>query len=423
MSTPAPLNQQQRLQWFRDARFGMFIHWGLYSQLGRHEWVMNQERIPLTEYEKLADTWKPKPGAARHWARLAKQAGMRYMVMTTKHHEGFCLFDTRQTDYNAVKHGPGRDLVAEYVDAARSEGLRVGFYYSLMDWRHPDGVLCRTDEAARRRFLDFTHGAVRELCSNYGKLDILWYDVNWPLTAEGWEAEKMNAMVRQLQPEIVINDRSGLPEDFGTPEQEIVPERAGRMWEACMTFNESWGYTPIDTSYKSAWSVVSMLRQVASGGGNLLLNIGPTPEGDVPEPCEQALLETGAWLRKFGPSVYDATGAWKTLAPNSKWKWTAQITGDFTLKESTVYFHCNRWPGSQLAIGALENKVLSVRIMGGPSIRFTQAGGRVLLHDLPEKVPDLLATVIELEVEGTPTHSRGYGCGVPLDKPGPYARE
>ena len=158
---------------------------------------MNQERIPLAEYEKLADTWKPKPGAARHWARLAKQAGMRYMVMTTKHHEGFCLFDTRQTDYNAVKHGPGRDLVAEYVEAARAEGLRVGFYYSLMDWHHPDGVLCRTDEAARRRFLDFTHGAVRELCSNYGKIDILWYDVNWPLTAEGWEAEKMNAMVRR----------------------------------------------------------------------------------------------------------------------------------------------------------------------------------------------------------------------------------
>lgn len=415
-------DQDRRLQWFRAARFGMFIHWGLYAQLGRHEWVMNLERIPVAEYEKLADTWKPKPNAARQWARLAKQAGMRYMVMTTKHHEGFCLFDTQYTDYNAVKHGPGRDLVAEYVEAARAEGLKVGFYYSLMDWHHPDGVLCRTDEAARRRFVDFTHGVVRELCTNYGKLDILWYDVNWPLTAAGWEAEKMNAMVRQLQPDILINNRSGLDEDFGTPEQHIVAEKGGRMWEACMTFNESWGYTPIDTTYKSAWTVINMLRQVAAGGGNLLLNIGPSPAGDVPEPCEKALVEVGQWLQKYGPAIYEATDQWKSLNPKN-WTWTSQITGDFTLKGNTVYFHCNRWPGSEIAIGALENKVLSARWMGGPPVRFTQSGNRVLLHDLPEQAPDPLATVFELEVEGTPTHSRGHGCVVPLDPPGPFAWE
>lgn len=411
-----------RLQWFRAARFGMFIHWGLYAQLGRHEWVMNLERITVAEYEKLADTWKPKPNAARQWARLARQAGMRYMVMTTKHHEGFCLFNTQYTDYNAVKHGPGRDLVAEYVEAARAEGLKVGFYYSLMDWHHPDGVLCRTDEAARRRFVDFTHGVVRELCSNYGKLDILWYDVNWPLTAAGWEAEKMNAMVRKLQPDIVINNRSGLDEDFGTPEQHIVAEKAGRMWEACMTFNESWGYTPIDTTYKSAWTVVNMLRQVAAGGGNLLLNIGPSPAGDVPEPCEKALLEVGEWLQKYGPAVYEATDQWKSLNPKN-WTWTSQITGDFTLQGNKIYFHCNRWPGTEAAIGALENKVLSARFMGGPAVQFKQVGNRVLLQGLPAQAPDPLVTVFELEVEGTPTHSRGHGCGVPLDPPGPFAWE
>ena len=166
-----------------------------------------------------------------------------------------------------------------------------------------------------------------------------------------------------------------------------------------------------------------MLRQVASGGGNLLLNIGPTPEGDVPEPCEQALLETGAWLEKYGPSVYEATDAWKTPIP-IPWTWTGQITGDFTLKGSKVYFHCNRWPGTQLAIGALENKVLAARIMGGPAVRFTQAAGRVLLHDLPEKAPDPLVTVIELEVEGTPTHSRGYWLRRPTGyHPARYAWE
>jgi alpha-L-fucosidase len=301
--------------------------------------------------------------------------------------------------------------------------LRVGFYYSLMDWHHPDGVKCRTDEAARRRFLDFTHGIVRELMTQYGKIDILWYDVNWPLTPEGWEAEKMNAMVRQLQPEIIINNRSGLEEDFGTPEQEITPEKTGRMWESCMTFNDSWGYTPIDNTYKSAWTVVGMLRQVAAGGGNLLLNIGPSPEGNVPEPCEHALLEVGQWLKKYGPAVYDATDTWKSLNPDPGWGWTGQITGDFTLKGSKVYFHVNRWPGSQVAIGALENKVLHARLMGGPQLQFSQSGGRVLLHGLPEQAPDPLVTVIELEVEGQPTHSRGTGCGVPLDKPGRFARE
>src|SRR3989442_7726254 len=153
--TPEQQDRDRRLTWFRDARFGMFIHWGLYAQLGRHEWVMNRERIPVVEYEPLADTWKPKPHAARTWARLAKQAGMRYMVMTTKHPEGFCLFDSKLTDYNAAKHCPGRDLVAEYVEAARAEGLRGGFYYSVMDWHHSDAANCKKDEAARPRVVGY----------------------------------------------------------------------------------------------------------------------------------------------------------------------------------------------------------------------------------------------------------------------------
>ena len=171
----------RRMKWWTDARFGMFVHFGLYSQLGRHEWVMNRERIPVKEYEKLARTFNPAPGSPREWAALAKKAGMKYMVMTTKHHEGFCLWDSKLTDYNAVKRGPGRDLVAEYVDACREFGLKCGFYYSLMDWHHPDGLAGSSDEPARRRFIDYTHGLVRELMSNYGKVDILWYDVPAPL--------------------------------------------------------------------------------------------------------------------------------------------------------------------------------------------------------------------------------------------------
>jgi alpha-L-fucosidase len=386
----------------------MFIHWGLYSQLGRHEWVMNRERIPVPEYEKLSKTWKPKANAAREWARLAKKAGMRYVVMTTKHHEGFCLFNSELTDYCAPKRGPKRDLVAEYVEAARAEGLRVGFYYSMMDWHHPDGARCKHDEESRRRFVDYIHGQVRELCTNYGKLDIMWYDVSWPLNAEEWESAKMNAMVRQLQPGIVINDRSQLPEDFGTPEQHITPERGGRAWEACMTFNESWGYTPIDTNYKSAWQVVSMLRTVAAGGGNLLLNIGPTPDGGVPPICKRELLKVGRWMDEYGPTVYDASDPMQ-----QEW----MITGAFTRKGNTAYYHVNRWPGKELAIGGLRNKVLGAKLVNGPKLRFTQTEDRLVLRGLPAEAPNPLATVIELAVEGTPCQELGAGHVLIEDDP------
>jgi len=398
-------DRMRRLRWFREARFGMFIHWGLYAQLGRHEWVMNRERIPLKEYEKLADTWKPAPVPARTWARLARQSGMRYMVMTTKHHEGFCLFNSRLTDYCAPQRGPKRDLVAEYVAAARAEGLRVGFYYSLMDWHHPDGARCLHDERARRRFVDYIHGQVRELCTNYGKLDIMWYDVNWPLSVEGWEAVKMNAMVRKLQPDIVINNRSGLPEDFGTPEQHIRPEAGERAWEACMTFNDSWGYTPIDTDWKSARHIVGMLRQVAAGAGNLLLNIGPAPSGAVPPVCARELTKVGAWLQKYGPTVYEATDPMQQ-------EWL--VTGAFTCKGKRLYFHCNRWPGEELAIGGLANKVVGARLYGGPPVKFEQVRDRLVLRGLPKEAPDPLATVIELTIAGgKPRQVLGAGHVIP----------
>src|ERR1700740_881114 len=180
-STRAAAGDRQRarrVKCWHEARFGMFIHWGLYSTLGRHEWAMENEAIPVAEYQQLAKTFKPQPNAARAWAKRAKQAGQKYMVMTTKHHEGFCMFDTKLTDYSAPKQGPGRDLVAEYVEAARAEGLRVGFYLSLMDWNHPDGAKCKTDEDARKRFVAYTHGLIRELMTNYGKIDVLWYDVD-----------------------------------------------------------------------------------------------------------------------------------------------------------------------------------------------------------------------------------------------------
>jgi alpha-L-fucosidase len=397
----------ERIQWWQEARFGMFIHWGLYAQLGRHEWVMNRERIPVAEYEKLADTWHPKERPAREWAALAKQAGMKYMVMTTKHHEGFCLWDTEQTDYNAVQRGPGRDLVREYVEACREFDLKIGFYYSLMDWHHPDGARCAKDEDARRRFLDFTQGCVRELMSNYGKIDILWYDVSWPLPdAEAWESVKMSSMARELQPHILINNRAKLPEDFGTPEEHVTAEEEGRAWEACMTFNGSWGYMPISPDWRSVREVLAMLRTAAAGQGNLLLNIGPKPDGSVPPEAITRLNAVGAWIEKNGEALYGKVDR----AGRDRMEWMP--TGAWTIKGNDAYVWCTRWPGRTLTIGGLRTQVNAASLLAdGTPIQFEQTDNRLILKNLPYHDPDAIAgvTVIKLACAAPPEQKLGAG--------------
>ena len=399
--------RERRMRWWHEARFGMFVHWGLYAQLGRHEWAMNRERIPIAEYEKLADTWRPKERPAREWARLAKRAGMKYMVMTTKHHEGFCLWDTAQTDYNAVKHGPGRDLVREFVDACREFGLRIGFYYSLMDWHHPDGARCATDDAARRRFLDFTDGCVRELCSNYGKIDIMWYDVAWPLrTPALWESARRNAMVRELQPDIIINNRSLLDEDFGTPEEHVTAAGPGRAWEACMTFNGSWGYMPSAIDWRSVREVLGMLRTATAGGGNLLLNIGPKPDGSAPEEAVERLEAVGRWVDKNGEALYGPVDRIDGRLEGG------MLTGRWTLKGTDAYYWCDRWPGGELAIGGLLTEVTRASYLAsGEPITFEQTENRLVLKGLPAKSPDPIAgvCVIKLEFAVPPRQVLGAG--------------
>jgi len=398
-------DRERRLRWFREARFGMFITWGTYSQLGRCEWVFNRERIPPAEYEALADTWKPKRRPAREWAHLAKKAGMKYMVMTTKHHDGFCLWDSRQTDYNAAKRGPGRDLVAEYVDACREYGLKVGLYYSLADWHHPDGWRCWSDEQARRRLVKFTHGCVRELCSDYGKIDILWYDGNWPLDAKGWESRKMNRMVREFQPGIIINNRSSLPEDFGTPEGHVQAE--DRMWEACMTFNGSWGWMPtLDEDWASVRGVLSMLRTASAGAGNLLLNIGPKPDGSVPEVAAERLMPVGKWLAKHSEAVYGHVDR-----ADGRFEWNT--TGEWSLKGTTAYLWARRWVGPEIAIGGFRGTVKKITVMDtGKPAQFEQSRQRLVIKGLPKTNPDKIANVAVLKIE----------CkSKPSQKNGPFA--
>jgi alpha-L-fucosidase len=390
-TTSTIADRTRRMQWWHEAKFGMFVHWGLYSVLQRHEWVMENEGIPVKEYEPLADQFHPNPNAARDWARLARRAGMKYMVMTTKHHEGFCQFDSKLTDYCATKRGPGRDLVREYVEAARAEGLHVGFYYSLMDWHHPDGARCKTDEAARKRFVGYIHGQVNELMSNYGKIDILWYDVAWPLDARGWESVEMNRMVRKLQPDILINNRSKIPEDFETPEQRIVAS-ANRPWESCMTLNDSWGYHAADDGWKSAKTVIRNLITCARDGGNYLLNIGPKPDGSIPPETVKILTEVGDWMSKYESTIRGAD-----ICQDKRGNYLS-----FTRKGSVLYAHVHYYPGETVVIGNLLNKVKNVKMAStGQPVKFEQDDFRVRLTGLPAKAPDLVTT-FAIECEGEP---------------------
>lgn len=395
--------RNRRMKWWNEARYGMFVHWGLYAQVGRNEWVQSIECIPPDEYEKLADSFKPKKNAAREWAKLAKDSGMKYMVLTTKHHEGYCLWDTKQTDYNAVKTGPGRDLVAEYVAACREYGLGVGFYYSLMDWHHPDGAACAYDPEARKRFLDFTKACVMELMSNYGKIDILWYDVSAPMRShEGWDSLAMNQQVRKLQPHIIINDRSVLDEDFSTPEGHVKAAETGRGWEACMTFNDvSWGYMPsAAVDAHSARDILKMLNTAAGDGGNLLLNIGPAPDGSVPEESIVPLKQVGAWLKKNGEAVYGAV----ERAPHRAAMCASGIPSQ---KGNKLYFWFRYWPGKEVAFGGLASKLKSASFLtSGKKIDFQQKGPRIVLKNLPVSSPDKITgyTIVVLEFASKPKY-------------------
>lgn len=396
---PGDATRAQRMKWWHEARFGMFIHFGVYSSIMRHEWVMENEAIPIGEYSAHAKTFKPKKGSARAWAKLAKAAGMKYMVLTTKHHEGFCNFDTRLTDYNAVKQGPGFDIVGEYVEAARAEGMHVGFYYSLMDWHHPDGAKCATDEAARKRFVEYTHGLIRELMTNYGKVSVLWYDVAWPLDAEGWESERMNKMIFELQPEIIVNNRNKLDGDFSTPEQKIVASESGRAWESCMTLNDSWGYQRADDNWKTSKTVIRNLISCSRDGGNYLLNIGPEPDGSIPPESVKVLTEVGKWMDTSGDTIYGSD-----LCEPRRSSYAT-----FTRKGNTLYMHVHFWPGEYVAIGGLMNKVMSARVLKtGQKVAFSQDGFRTKFTGLPAEAPDYPVTTIAIECDGEPHQDNIY---------------
>jgi alpha-L-fucosidase len=381
----------------------MFIHYGLYSVIGRHEWVMNRERIPVNEYENVGKEFTATNFDPGYYAGLAKEAGMKYMVLTAKHHEGFCLWNTKTSPYNVMNTPAERDLVAEYTDTVRSAGLGVGLYFSLMDWHHPDGAKCLHDAKARERFVAYVHAQVEELMTSYGRIDILWYDVPWPLKPDGWDSLGLNYMVRSLQPRIIINNRSIQPEDFTTPEQKVNPAPPYRAWETCMTMNGSWGYNRADTEWKPVKDLLAVLIRAAAGGGNLVLNVGPEGDGSIPEESVGILKKIGAWLERNGKAVYGSERA------AAEW----MNCGMATQKGNTLYWHITRWYGNELWIGGVQTPVNRAYILGtGQEVKFDQElepAQRLRLYDLPEESPDPYIPVIALECGEKPVHRLGAG--------------
>ena len=384
------MDNRANLSWWQEARFGLFLHWGLYSLPGRGEWVMWCEKIPVKEYGRLAEKFRPRPGVAETWARLAKKAGMRYLVLTTRHHDGFSLFDSRWSSFTAARVCQ-RDLVAEFVSACRKYGLKVGLYYSLLDWRWPAYRLGPAkNPGAWKVFLQYVHGQVEELVTRYGRIDILWYDGSWPYSARDWQASRLNAMVRKHQPGIIINDRSGTPEDFDTHSEQKI-EAKNRPWECVMPLSDFWwGFVPGDSHPKTAYQVIRNLILCASHGGNYMINVGPEPDGTIPESDARTLLKVGRWLKENGESIYGTRAGVSNRIPTP----LATPWGGTTLGKNRLYLHLLYWH-RQFSVPDIKAKVRRAYFLKtGQPVKFKQEGSRVFFSELPARPPDKEATVL-----------------------------
>lgn len=370
-----------RMKWFVNDRFGMFIHWGIYAVPARGEWVRNHEKISLEDYRKYFEEFDPKRYDPRKWARIAKAAGQKYVVMTAKHHDGFCLFDSKLTDYKSTNTPAKRDLFREYADAFRAEGIKVGFYYSLLDWQHPDYPCdhlhpMRESEEHKKlprdfsRYQKYLHGQVRELLTNYGRIDVVWFDFSYgEMSGEKWRAAELVDMVHGIQPHVIMDNRlvaghetmGAGPKygDFASPEQIIpaegVTDGAGKPmpWEACITINDHWGYARDDKNFKSPRQIVEMLVECVSKGGNLLLNVGPTALGEIQPEFAEILGRVGEWMDYNGESIY---GCGAAGLPKPQW-------GRYTRKGNTLYAHILDRPAGPVPLLDLGGKVRKARVL------------------------------------------------------------
>jgi len=408
--TVPPLSPGE-MQWFRDAKFGMFIHWGVYSLLGRGEWVLFNERLNVKEYEALADDFAAPDFDAKAWARTAKAAGMKYMVLTTRHHDGFCLFDTKTTPFNAMNSAAHRDFVREYVDACRAEGLKVGFYYSPMDWRFPGYFMPEMYWDSALEMKRQCWAQLEELMTHYGKIDMLWFDGEWlalggmdfggqgwfrsPDWMSGkfmrvnyfWESEKLVNQIRQWQPGIIINNRGGWEGDFHVRERRIDSIRTDKPWDSCDCIADSWGYIP-GRPVLSLRQLVKNLTDILVRDGNYLLNIGPTGTGKM-EPQQTARLEQlGRWLEKYGESVYGTRGG-----PVLPGRW-----GGAAYRGDQVYLHITEWEQDEISFPA-PGKLVESRALNAKSSTVEERDGAIRIQVPPED-RDPLDTILCLRFDG-----------------------
>ena len=428
-------DRDARMEWWREARFGMFVHWGLYSipagkwgdqtwKKGGVEWIQQRAGVPADVYaEALLPKFKPKTGFAEEWAALAKTAGCRYLVFTSKHHEGFALHDSKLTTFDA-KDTCGRDLFKEIVDATRAEGLKVGAYHSLIDWHHPQAYTGKgfgipyirgvsNEGRDNSVYVDYLHGQVEEIMSRYGPIDIVWWDYSKPqCQGESWRAKELIALVRKHQPHIVMNNRlyrsaaAGWPDksdwskgfsidpqygDFCTPEQKIPPNGVkGVDWETCMTMNTSWGFSQFDTNWKSSEQLIRNLVDVVSKGGNYLLNIGPEAEGSIPAASIERMQAIGEWMAVNGEAIY---GTQASLFGKPAW-------GRYTTKSGRIYAHVFDWPeDGKLVVAAKEIRVKRAWLLADKSCQDLkiEKGAQGWTVSLPATAPDSTASVIVLE--------------------------
>jgi alpha-L-fucosidase len=413
----------ERMAWWRQARFGMFIHWGLYAvpagewkgETNHAEWILTTAQIPVKEYEKFALQFNPVKFDAKQWVKMAKDAGMKYIVITSKHHDGFSLFDSKHTDYDIVDATPfKRDILKELSDECRKQGIKMCWYHSIMDWHHPDYLPRRGWEkrsaqgADYNRYIEYMKGQVKELVTNYGDIGVLWFDGEWEST---WDHEKgadFYKYVRSLQPSIIINNRVGKgragmagtfdPEtssgDFGTPEQEIPATGLGYDWETCMTMNDHWGYNKNDHNWKSKEDLIRKLVDIASKGGNFLLNVGPTAEGLFPEPSIERLAAMGKWMKLNSESIY---GTSASLFEKLDW-------GRSTTKPGKIYLHVFDWPeDGKLRVPGLVSKAESAYLLADADkiLNVEYMNGYAVIS-MPKNAPDPIVSVAVLEFKEEP---------------------
>ena len=431
-----------RMEWWRDARFGMFIHFGVYAQFGgvyrgheqkvkNGEWLMNRMKVPVQEYKDEARNFNPSKYDAEEWVKMAKHAGMKYIVITAKHHDGFALFDTKHSDWNIIQASPyGKDILKPLAEACKKYGIKLGIYYSQsQDWTNPGGITGRRemkqgwdnpdaekidaytlahkgswDSAQQTKTFDeyFNNVAfpqVKELLTNYGDIAVIWWDTPGGLSPE--QAKKMTHLVKSLQPKIITNDRlgGGYTGDYKTPEQKIpnLAELDGKDWETCMTMNRTWGYRTADHEWKSAEELMRNTIDIASKGGNFLLNIGPKPDGTFPQESINRLKEMGNWMKKYSEAIYDTHAN-----PVASADW-GRITAKDNNNSTTLYLSVFNWPtNNQLKVEGLNNKALNAELIGEKSnLKLKQnPDGSLLISGLPSLAPNKIASVIVVKLDG-----------------------